>query len=67
MTKVRRQILLNIRQGRDPYDGFENSSYGGAIRSMQVWPLAYAFIAWDPRFECWKLTDAGARALESEL
>lgn len=66
LTAVRRRILMNIRQGKDPYETFEGSRLGGAIRSMQVWAGAAPFLAWDPKYGVLKLTDEGAKALHRE-
>lgn len=66
LTEVRRQILLNIRQGKkDPYDGFEGSQYGGARRSFQTWIGVWGLVDYDRKYETWKLTAKGAKALET--
>lgn len=65
MTTVRRRILLNIQQGKDPYDTFEGSRLGGAIRSVQMWPdFWHKFTYYDADSKSAQLTEAGVKALE---
>jgi len=64
ITDTRRQMLLNLRQGRDLYDGFTGAQYGGAIRSVQTWRGVGKLIVWDQKYEQLKLTETGIRALE---
>jgi hypothetical protein len=64
ITEVRRKMLRNIHEGRNPYDGFTGSQLGGAIRSMHLFRGVWNLVAWDPNNERWKLTDAGIRELK---
>lgn len=63
LTDVRIRILRNVQLGRDLYDGFEYSSYGGAIRSVQTWRGAWKLFCWDIDAKRWVLTEAGIAAL----
>jgi hypothetical protein len=65
-TAVRTRILRNIGQGRDPFDGFSGSRLGGAMRSVHLWRGFTLLTQWDPKFDCWKLTDKGVKALKTE-
>lgn len=64
LTAVRLQVLQNIADGKNPYDGFEGSSYGGAIRSVQCWRGLEELVMPDQDGHG-KLTDAGRKALET--
>jgi len=63
MTSVRRQILRNIYEGRDPYDGFTGPRLGGAIHSLHFWYDGPLYIQLDQDGKLW-LTPAGVAALE---
>lgn len=67
LSPVRKRVLLNVRQGKDLFATFEGPRLGGAIRSINTWPERVELMAWDPKYECWKLTDKGAKALEGTL
>jgi hypothetical protein len=64
LTDVRRRVLQNVADGKQPYDGFEGSSYGGAIRSVQCWHGLEGLVMPDQDGHG-KLTDAGRKALET--
>lgn len=65
LTAVRRRILQNVYEGKDPYDGFTGSQLGGAIRSVHLWGWSGGpqFIGMD-RGGNLRLTPAGVKALE---
>lgn len=65
LTEIRREILMNVRQHKDLYYGFEGSQLGGAVRSMQMMRGVEALLVYDPKYAAWKLTDAGVKALET--
>lgn len=64
LTAVRRRILENIRDGKDPYDGFAGSSYGGAFRSVQSWREIFDLLE-ERKDVGLVLTDKGVKALET--
>ena len=65
LTEVRRMILQNIKDGKDPYKGFEGSQLGGAIRSVQVMRRVRYLINFNRDTEKYFLTPAGEAALKT--
>lgn len=71
LTEVRRRILQNIADRKDPYEGFSGSSLGGAIRSLQTMLGLYPLIdlddgeAPDDNSTRYVLTSKGKRALKT--
>lgn len=63
LTAVRLQILRNIHEGKDPYDGFTGSRLGGAIRSVHLMGYGPRLIGLD-RGGNLRLTPAGLKILE---
>jgi hypothetical protein len=67
ITDVRRQVLRNIHEGKmDPYDGFDGSQRGGAVRSMQMLRRPWVYLTYDYPTDRWSLTPAGIAAMEEQ-